>query len=161
MSQGSIKSDWRFMAKAPDFTLQSDENTPVSLSDFLGQRVLIFFFPKADTPGCTKQACGFHDAFPQITEQGAVVIGISPDSPKKLTKWKAKEQLPYILLSDPAHEVAQAFGVWGEKKFMGRLFDGVIRSHFVVDAQGNLEASEVNVSPEDSITKGIASLTQQ
>lgn len=149
------------MEKAQNFTLQSDENVSVSLSDFLGQRVLIFFFPKADTPGCTKQACGFRDAFPKITEQGAVVIGISPDKPAKLAKWKAKEQLPYILLSDPDHSVAEAFGVWGEKKFMGRLFDGVIRSHFVVDAQGNLEASEVNVSPEDSIAKGIASLTQE
>lgn len=149
------------MEKAPNFTLQSDENVSVSLSDFLGKRVLIFFFPKADTPGCTKQACGFRDAFPKITEQGAVVIGISPDKPAKLAKWKAKEQLPYILLSDPDHSVAEAFGVWGEKKFMGRLFDGVIRSHFVVDAQGNLEASEVNVSPEDSIAKGIASLTQE
>ena len=141
--------------KAPEFTLQSDENKTVNLSDYRGQRVLIFFYPKADTPGCTTQACGFRDNFPVIDGAGAVVLGISPDEVEKLAKWRAKVNLPYNLLSDTDHAVADAYGVWGEKKMYGRSYMGIIRSHFVVDAEGNLEDVQYKVSPKKSIELGL------
>ena len=100
---------------APDFELLNDENKPLKLSDLRGRRVVLFFFPKADTPGCTKQACGFRDRFPRIELSDATVIGLSPDKPAALAKWKAKEKLPYSLVSDPDHHVAEAYGAWGEK----------------------------------------------
>lgn len=147
--------------KAPTFTLTSDENKPVSLTDFAGKRVLIFFFPKAATPGCTTQACGFRDAFPKITDMGATVIGISPDQPAALAKWRAKEKLPYVLLSDPDHKIAEAYGVWGERSLYGRKFMGIIRSHFIVDPAGNIEESQIGVNPKVSIEKGVASLLKK
>ena len=145
--------------KAPAFTLTSDEDKPVSLADFAGKRVLLFFFPKAGTSGCTEQACGFRDSFPEIKEAGAVVIGLSPDSPAALARWKTKEKLPYILLSDPDHNVAEAYGVWGEKSMYGRKYFGIIRSHFVIDAKGNIEDAQRKVSPKVSIEKGVRTLT--
>ncbi len=145
--------------KAPDFTLTSDEGKPVSLSDFKGNRVLIFFFPKAGTTGCTAQACGFRDHFPAIREHGAVVIGISPDKPAKLAKWKAAEELPYTLLSDPDHAVAEAYGAWGERSMYGRKFTGILRSHFVIDADGNIEDAQVKVNPQQSVERGVKALT--
>jgi peroxiredoxin Q/BCP len=140
-------------------TLLNDEGKPISLADFAGKRVLLFFFPKAGTSGCTAQACGFRDSFPKITEAGATVIGISPDEPKALAKWKQKESLPYTLLSDPDHKVADQFGVWGEKSMYGNKYFGIIRSHFVFNANGDVEAAEVKVSPKDSIAKGVKALT--
>jgi peroxiredoxin Q/BCP len=139
-------------------TLLNDQGKPVSLADFVGKRVLIFFFPKAATPGCTTQACGFRDAFPKIEAAGATVIGISPDQPKALAKWRAKERLPYVLLSDPDHKVADQFNTWGERSMYGRKFMGIIRSHFVFDEDGTVEAAKVKVSPKDSIEKGVGSL---
>ncbi len=144
--------------KAPQFALQSDENETVNLSDFLGQRVLIFFYPKADTPGCTTQACGFRDNFPTINGAGAVVLGISPDDVAALAKWRVKVNLPYNLLSDEDHAVSDAYGVWGEKKMYGRSYMGIIRSHFVVDAEGNLEDVQYKVSPKKSIELGLKQL---
>jgi peroxiredoxin Q/BCP len=141
--------------KAPDFALLSDENETVELSDFRGQRVLLFFYPKADTPGCTTQACGFRDSFPVIENAGAVVLGISPDTIEALAKWRAKVNLPYNLLSDEDHAVAEAYGVWGEKKMYGRSYMGIIRSHFVIDAEGNLEDVQYKVSPKKSIELGL------
>src|SRR5210317_1798646 len=117
---------------APDFELQSDDGNKVKLSDLQGQRVDIFFYPKADTPGCTVQACGFRDNFPVIEAAGATVLGISPDPPEALEKWRAKMGFPYSLLSDPDHTVASAYGAWGEKKMYGKSYEGIIRSHFVV-----------------------------
>lgn len=140
---------------APHFTLQSDEDTSVSLSDFRGQRVVLFFYPKADTPGCTIQACGFRDNFPLIEAANAVVLGISPDSPAQLAKWRAKQSLPYTLLSDPDHAVAEAYGVWGEKSMYGKSYMGIIRSHFVVDADGHFEDVQVKISPQDSVAKAV------
>lgn len=139
-------------------SLQDDTGRTVSLSEFLGKRLLIFFFPKAGTSGCTEQACGFRDAFPQIQEKGALVIGVSPDSPQALAKWRADAQLPYILLSDPEHRLAEAFGVWGEKSMYGKKYMGIIRSHFVIDAEGKVEAAEIKVSPKESVKKGVAAL---
>lgn len=139
-------------------SLQDDTGRTVSLSEFLGKRLLIFFFPKAGTSGCTEQACGFRDAFPQIQARDALVIGVSPDAPEALAKWRAKEQLPYILLSDPEHRLAEAFGAWGEKSMYGKKYMGVIRSHFVIGTDGRVEAAEIKVSPKDSVKKGVAAL---
>lgn len=143
---------------APDFELISDEGQTVKLSQYRGQRVLLFFFPKADTPGCTTQACGFRDKFPVIQAAGATVLGVSPDEPEALAKWRAKEGLPYNLLSDPEHEVAEAYGVWGEKSMYGKTYFGIIRSHFVIDAEGKIEDAQVKVSPQKSIEFGVKQL---
>ncbi len=144
--------------KAPEFALQSDEDQTIKLSDFRGQRVLVFFYPKADTPGCTTQACGFRDNFPVFEDAGAVVLGISPDPVERLAKWRAKEELPYNLLSDMDHAVADAYGVWGEKKMYGRSYQGIIRSHFVIDAGGLLEDVQYKVSPKKSIERALKQL---
>ena len=140
---------------APEFELTSDEGTAVKLADYRGQRVLIFFYPKAGTSGCTTQACGLRDNFPVFENANAVVLGISPDAPEKLAKWRAKEELPYNLLSDPDHIVAEAFGVWGEKKLYGRSYMGIIRSHFIVDAEGKMEDVQFKISPKKSIEKAV------
>ena len=145
--------------KAPEFELLNDEEISVKLSDFLGQRVVLFFYPKAGTSGCTTQACGFRDNYPQIEAADATVIGVSPDKPAALAKWKAKESLPFSLLSDPDHEVAEAYGVWGEKKMYGKSYMGIIRSHFVIDAQGLIEDVQFKVSPTDSISRAMAKLS--
>jgi peroxiredoxin Q/BCP len=145
---------------APDFELISDEGTAVKLSDLRGQQVVIFFYPKADTPGCTTQACGFRDNFVKIEAANTAVLGISPDPPGKLAKWKKKENLPYLLLSDPEHEVAQVYGVWGEKKMYGRAYMGIIRSHFVLDAEGKLADIQFKVSPKDSVARAVKFLEE-
>ena len=144
--------------KAPPFTLTSDENKQVSLSDYAGKRVLIFFYPKAFTSGCTTQACGFRDAFPKISAAGATVLGISPDSPTTLAEWRAAEHLPYTLLSDPDHKVAEAYGAWGERTNYGKTYLGIIRSHFIIGPDGTLEEEHVQISPTDSIAKGVQAL---
>jgi len=133
---------------APAFTLTADDGTQVSLSDFRGQRVVLYFYPKADTPGCTQQACAIRDVYPDIDGQGGVVIGISPDPPERLIKFRQKHNLPFILLSDPDHVVAEAYGAWGEKKSFGKTYEGIIRSHFGVDEEGRLVESELKVKPE-------------
>lgn len=143
---------------APDFELTSAEGEPVSLSDYRGKRVILFFYPKAATPGCTTQACGFRDNWPQIEAAGATVIGVSPDEPDALAQWKEEENLPYILLSDIEHKVAEAYGVWGEKKLFGREYMGIIRSHFVIDEEGRLEDVQVNVKPEQSVERAVDAL---
>jgi len=133
---------------APEFALTADDGTEVSLSDFRGKKVALYFYPKADTPGCTRQACAVRDVYPQIEEQDVVVIGISPDSPEKLVKFRQKHNLPFILLSDPDHQVAEAYGAWGEKKSFGKTYDGIIRSHFAVDEQGRVMEFKFKVKPE-------------
>jgi peroxiredoxin Q/BCP len=140
---------------APDFELKSDEGREVKLSSLRGKRVLLFFFPRADTPGCTTQACGFRDNYRSLAAAGALVLGVSPDTVKDLKHWRAKEKLPYNLLSDPDHQVADLYGAWGEKHMFGRTYDGIIRSHFVVGADGRLEDVQVAVSPQESIDRAI------
>ena len=141
---------------APDFELPGEGGGKVKLSDFRGKRVILYFYPKDDTPGCTTQACGFRDAYPQIEEKNAVVIGISPDGEKSHRKFKTKHNLPFILLSDEDHRVAEEYGAWGEKSMYGRKYMGILRSHFVVDEQGKLVDAQVKVSPADSVERAMS-----
>ncbi|VEB25789.1 thioredoxin-dependent thiol peroxidase [Actinobacillus lignieresii] len=125
--------------KAPQFTLLDQHEQPVSLSQFAGKKVLVYFYPKALTPGCTTQACGLRDSKSELDKLNIVVLGISPDLPKKLAQFVEKKALNFTLLSDADHQVAEAFGVWGEKKFMGRTYDGIHRISFLVNEQGVIE----------------------
>jgi peroxiredoxin Q/BCP len=145
---------------APDFTLPNEAGELVSLSQFRGKRVILYFYPKDDTPGCTSQACGFRDSYPIITEKNAVVIGISPDSTKSHAKFKTKHNLPFILLADEQHSVAEMYGVWGEKSMMGKKYMGIIRSHFVIDESGRIVQAEIKVSPADSVKRALAALDE-
>ena len=133
---------------APDFTLTADDGSEVSLSDFRGRKVVLYFYPKADTPGCTKQACAVRDVYGDIDAGGAAVLGISPDEPSALVKFRKKYDLPFPLLSDPDHQVAEAYGAWGEKKSHGRTYEGIVRSHFAVDEEGRITELEIKVKPE-------------
>ena len=128
--------------------MTADDGTEVSLSDFRGKKVALYFYPKADTPGCTRQACAVRDVYPQIAEKDVAVIGISPDSPDRLVKFRQKHNLPFILLSDPDHEVAEAYGAWGEKKSFGKTYEGIIRSHFAIDEDGRVMEFKFKVKPE-------------
>jgi peroxiredoxin Q/BCP len=125
--------------QAPDFTLLDADGKEVSLSSFRGQRVIVYFYPAAMTPGCTKQACDFRDSLASLNSAGITVLGISPDKPAKLARFREKEGLTFPLLSDPDHAALGAYGAWGEKKLYGKVTVGVIRSTFVVDADGRIE----------------------
>jgi thioredoxin-dependent peroxiredoxin len=142
--------------EAPDFTLLDATGEQVPLSSFRGRKVLVYFYPKADTPGCTKQACGLRDALPDIGD--AAVVGISPDKPAALERFDTKYGLGFPLLSDPDHAVAEAYGVWGEKKNYGRTYMGIIRSAFLVDENGRIEQAWYKISPADTPTKLKAAL---
>ena len=135
---------------APAFTLVDDYGKTVNLLDFRGSRVVLYFYPKANTPGCTKQACAIRDVFPTIENKDVVVIGISPDKPAALIKFREKYDLPFILLSDPDHKVAEAYGAWGAKSMMGKTFQGILRSHFAIDEQGRLAEFTHKVKPEQT-----------
>ena len=124
--------------QAPAFTLLNQQESPISLSDFRGKKVLVYFYPKALTPGCTSQACGLRDSKSELDELGLVILGISPDMPKKLAQFIEKKALNFTLLSDPDHQVAEMFGVWGEKKFMGKTYDGIHRVSFLIDESGKI-----------------------
>ncbi|MGQ0286929.1 thioredoxin-dependent thiol peroxidase [Pasteurellaceae bacterium 22721_9_1] len=124
---------------APHFVLKNHENQSVSLQQFSGQKVLVYFYPKALTPGCTTQACGLRDSKSELEQLGLIILGISPDSPEKLAKFVEKKALNFPLLSDPDHQVAEQFGVWGEKKFMGKTYDGIHRISFLIDENGKIE----------------------
>jgi peroxiredoxin Q/BCP len=130
---------------APDFTLSDADGNQVSLAGLRGQRVIIYFYPAAMTPGCTKQACDFRDSQADLTQAGFAVLGISPDSPAKLAKFRDKEGLTFPLLSDPDRGVLQAYGAYGEKTMYGRTSMGVIRSTFVIDADGKIEQAQYGV----------------
>lgn len=140
---------------APDFELLNQDEKPVRLSDFRGKKVIIFAFPRADTPGCTTQACGFRDNLPVFDSGNAVVLGLSDDPPVDLKKWKQKQNLPYDLLSDPDHKVLEQYGAWGEKVNYGKKYMGTIRSHWVIDENGNLLDEQIKISPTDSVAKAL------
>ncbi len=140
---------------APGFTLPADNGATISLSDFRGKKVILYFYPKDDTPGCTTQACGFRDSYPQIEEQNAVVIGVSPDDVASHQKFKTKFDLPFLLVADTDHSLAEAYGVWGEKSMYGRTYMGVTRSHFVIDEEGRLLDVQGKVSPKDSVARAL------
>jgi thioredoxin-dependent peroxiredoxin len=133
---------------APDFTLHADDGSEVSLSSFRGKPVVLYFYPKDDTPGCTTQACGIRDVYGELQREGAVVLGVSPDDERSHVKFKEKYDLPFTLLADPDHAVAEEYGVWGEKKYMGRTYMGVNRSTFVIDADGNVKRVMHKVKPD-------------
>ena len=125
--------------KAPDFTLTSDEGKEISLRDFLGRRVVLYFYPRASTPGCTIEACDFRDRQPKFSKLDAVVLGVSADPVKVLQNFKAKQKLNFPLLSDPTRKMIKAYGVWRMKKFMGRSFKGIVRSTFLIGPTGKIE----------------------
>ena len=143
---------------APDFELLSHKGEKVRLSDFRGKRVVIFFYPKDDTPGCTTQACGFRDNYPVIEERNAVVLGISPDDEKSHQKFKTKFNLPFTLLVDADHKVAEEYGAWGERTNYGKTYMGILRSHYVIDEAGKIADVQLKVSPTDSVERAIAAL---
>jgi peroxiredoxin Q/BCP len=143
---------------APDFTLPSDTGEPVTLSAQRGHKVVLFFYPKADTPGCTKEACGFRDEFTTFEKHGVVVLGLSPDTVKDEAKFKQKYSLPYPLLADAEHAIAEAYGVWGQKKFLGREYLGVLRTTFIIDEAGTIARVFENVRPVGHSAEILAAL---
>jgi len=145
--------------KAPDFELPNQDGKMVKLSDYRGKKVILFAYPAAFTGGCTTQACGFRDRFPQIQAGNATVLGISPDDTNKLHKWKEAEKLPYDLLSDPDHKVLEAWGAWGERTSYGKTYMGVIRSHWVIDEQGMIVDERIRISPEKSVENAVETIT--
>ena len=134
--------------KAPDFTLFDKNGNAVSLSQFLGKRVVLYFYPKDNTPGCTRQACAFAGAYKEFEARDVVVIGISRDSVASHQKFAEKYELPFILLSDPDRVAIEAYGVWQEKKNYGKVSMGVVRSTYLIDAEGKIEAVMPNVKPD-------------
>jgi peroxiredoxin Q/BCP len=143
---------------APDFELESDGGKTVKLSDFQGRPVVLYFYPKDDTPGCTTEACEFRDAYDVFRERGAEVLGVSPDDVASHGKFKTKYELPFTLLADPDHEVAEQYGVWGEKKFAGRTSVGIIRSTFIIDQEGNVARAMKGIKPAGHAAQVLDSL---
>jgi len=141
---------------APAIELLDQRGEPVSLASLAGRTVLVYFYPKADTPGCTTQACGLRDVAADIGD--TVILGISPDAPAKLARFDAKHGLGFTLLSDPDHEVAEAYGVWGEKSMYGKTYMGIIRSAFLVDETGTISHAWPKISPKDTPTNLVKAL---
>ena len=144
--------------QAPDFELTSDSGERVSLSQFRGKPVVLYFYPRDDTPGCTAQACGIRDSYDLFTEHDAVVLGVSPDEEAAHVKFKEKYGLPFTLLADPEHELAEAYGVWGERKYMGRTYMGIERSTFLIDEDGKIAKVMRRVKPDTHVEKVLAAL---
>ena len=136
-------------AAAPTFSTKDGEGNTIRLKDLRGEKVVLYFYPKDDTPGCTKEACSFRDAFSEYKKRGIKVLGVSPDSETSHQKFAAKYKLPFTLLADPDHSIAEAYGVYGQKKFMGRTYMGVIRTTFLLDEKGKIKKVFEKVKPED------------
>lgn len=150
---GSVSGRLQAGDPAPDFTLPDDTGQTLKLSDLRGQRVIVYFYPAAMTPGCTKQACDFSDSLDRLKAEGYTVLGISPDKPEKLAKFREKDSLTITLLSDADKDVLRAWGAFGEKKLYGKLVEGVIRSTFVVDPNGSIEYAAYNVKATGHVAK--------
>ena len=144
--------------KAPDFTLPDQDGNPVSLSDFLGQKVVLYFYPKDNTPGCTRQACAFAGSYDAFRDLDAVVIGVSKDSTASHQRFAQKYDLPFLLLSDPELGVLQAYGVWQEKKLYGKVSMGVVRTTFIIDENGVIEKVMPKVKPDTNAADILAYL---
>ncbi|GAA3281170.1 thioredoxin-dependent thiol peroxidase [Paenarthrobacter aurescens] len=138
---------------APDFTLEDETGKSVSLSDLRGRKTILYFYPAASTPGCTKEACDFRDTLGSLKAAGYQVVGVSPDSVKALAKFSEEEQLSFPLLSDEDHAVAEAYGAWGEKKNYGRSYMGLIRSTLVIDPEGKVSLAQYNVRATGHVAK--------
>ncbi|WP_322806887.1 thioredoxin-dependent thiol peroxidase [Thermanaerothrix sp.] len=143
---------------APDFTLPDETGALRSLREFRGKPVVLYFYPKDDTPGCTKEACSFRDDYQVYAEAGVVILGVSPDSPASHARFKQKYNLPFTLLSDEDHQVCRLYGVWGKKKFMGREYEGVLRTTFLIDENGLIKKIFPNVKPEGHSAEVLAAL---
>jgi peroxiredoxin Q/BCP len=141
--------------KAPAFSLQDQNGKTVKLSDFKGKKLLVFFYPKADTPGCTKQSCSVRDARKDLAKLGGAAVGISPDAPAAQKKFDGKYDLGFPLLADTEHEVAEAYGAWGQKSMYGKTYFGIVRSSFVVDEKGKIAGAWYNVSPDDTVPEAM------
>lgn len=139
--------------QAPDFTLTDDSGNSVSLSDYKGKKVIVYFYPKANTPGCTTEACDFRDSLTDLNNQGVDVVGISPDKVEALEKFKQDHDLTFPLLSDPEKSVLKAYGAYGEKKNYGKVVEGVIRSTYVVDEEGKIELAKYNVKATGHVAR--------
>lgn len=145
-------------SKAPDFKLNDQAGQTHQLADYLGKTIVVYFYPKDDTTGCTKEACSFRDSYADFKAAGVPVIGISPDSEKSHTKFIDKYELPFTLLSDPDHKVCEAYGVWGLKKFMGREYEGVFRTTFIIGPEGEIKHVFEKVKPTDHSREVLAEI---
>ncbi|HET7143452.1 MAG TPA: thioredoxin-dependent thiol peroxidase [Anaerolineales bacterium] len=143
---------------APDFEMLDDTNTSRKLSDYRGKNVVLYFYPKDDTPGCTKEACNFRDDYSAYEKAGVVILGVSPDDVASHIKFKKKFQLQFPLLADDGHKVCDAYGVWGAKKLMGKEYDGVLRTTFLIDAAGVIKHVYENVRPAEHSTELLSEL---
>ncbi len=145
---------------APPFSIKNQDNNYISCDNYKGNFVLLYFYPKADTPGCTKQACSIRDNGKELEEKGIVALGISPDKPEKLQKFDSKYTLGFTLLSDPDHEVAEKYGVWGEKKMYGRTYMGIIRSSFLIGPDGKIIQAWYKVKPDQTVPNALQAMDQ-
>lgn len=143
---------------APRFNLKDQSEQNVALSDFSGSKLLVYFYPKANTPGCTKQSCAVRDATEELRRRGVAVVGISPDRPPGQAKFDQKHSLGFPLLSDPDHRVAEEFGVWGERSMYGNKFMGILRSSFLIDEEGTIIDAWYKVRPDDTVPKALSAL---
>jgi peroxiredoxin Q/BCP len=145
---------------APDFTLSDETGATKRLSDFKGRPVVLYFYPKDDTPGCTTEACNFRDDYSAYVDADVVILGISPDTPSSHAKFKEKYSIPFPLLADVGHKICDQYGVWGPKNFMGREYEGVLRTTFLVDANGRIAKVIENVKPAEHSTEVLAALNK-
>ena len=153
-----IMAEIKTGSKAPNFSLMDQNGKMVKLSDFKGKKLILYFYPKADTPGCTKQACSVSASLKQLKKSGVEAVGISPDLPEKQKKFDSKHKLGFLLLSDPDNSIAKAYGAWGEKSMYGKKYEGIIRSAFLIDEKAKVMAVWYKVKPDETVPNAMAAL---